>query len=553
MITEDEAAPPPPPLSPPPAQEATTIGKYIARFRYERPQPREARAAAQRSDFWWTKSPRYTRSPSPPSPSTWASAAFAFPYDEEEETEMVDELAESKDKILAEDEESVEKKWRQRLGLSNSDSGQGINNSELSEAKSPAPQLWSSEEWEAVDLEEEEDEVEEDPEQVIERVRRRLNWGTTTARPKSMESPLVINTDRRDGSRGQLRTKPPLSPGFRREDTSGSFGFSSPSSWGTIERDFGDDQFVKSSLSSADAKDAVVDGKEEGKSRDLDEVKTIRPRSEKSAEESETQSVYSELRFVDMEPSGMRSSNSSVGSYGSLKSGGSNDVSVVPIDESNGEGPATIHFDSAYENNAAIDKPEEKLQSNTVPEVSELPQLPPLSPARPNLALDLVMPSPDHNRSVRSQDSSSSSSRGTSETAKTLDNLVSLVVHSWESDFFSPSRQEDLSPINDQQVIVTGSNEDSSDMKVSKAPVSPDAKLPSKAEDLSEDNETKTVQEPTATEISADVLLQESTQPDPDEEENDVNEVPGEEDDKVVQMLLGRILLLEEALRQLDG
>ncbi|KAG6966939.1 hypothetical protein JG688_00006539 [Phytophthora aleatoria] len=137
--TMESAPPPAPPLSP----ETTTIGKYIARFRYEKPQPREARAAAQRSDFWWTKSPRYSRSPSPP--STWASGGvFAFPG-EGEGGENEDLAANTEEKEVEEDKESVdsvESKLRQRL------------------------------DWGSVDLEEMEEEN-EDPEEVIERERHR--------------------------------------------------------------------------------------------------------------------------------------------------------------------------------------------------------------------------------------------------------------------------------------------------------------------------------------------------------------------------------------------
>lgn len=35
------------------ARGATTIGRYIARFRYEQPLPREQRAGVQKEDFWW--------------------------------------------------------------------------------------------------------------------------------------------------------------------------------------------------------------------------------------------------------------------------------------------------------------------------------------------------------------------------------------------------------------------------------------------------------------------------------------------------------------------
>ncbi|KAG1695511.1 hypothetical protein DVH05_019668 [Phytophthora capsici] len=552
MGTEDDAAPPPPPLSPPPAQEETTIGKYIARFRYDKPQPREARAAAQRSDFWWTKSPRYIRSPSPPSPSTWASGAFAFPDDEEEE-EISEELNESKEQNLSADEESVESKWRQRLGLSSSDLEQGINDmkgSELNDARPPVLQLWSSEGWGDVDLDEEEEEMEEDPEKVIERVRRRLNWGSapgknnsTPTRIKAMGLPLVINTDRR-----QLWTKPPLSPGFKKEDTRDSFDCSSR---GTTERDFGDDQFVKTSMENGDAKDVVRNGYKEEKNRVFDEMKTTHRQSERSEEESETKSVHSESLRTDVAALGMRFGNSSVTSHSSQKSEEFNDVSIESLDENNEEGPATTHFDAADENNTVIDKLEEKMRPDEVPQVPKLPQLPPRSPARPNFALDLEISSPDYNPSVCSQDSTSSSVQRASETAKTLDNLVSLVVHSWESDFFSPSRHEDTSTINGQLEQATG--EDLGDTRVLEAPVSPGAKISSPVGDLNEENETTTIQDPTATEISADVFIHKAMQDDPDEEETESSEVPGEEDDSIVQMLLGRISLLEEALRQLDS
>ncbi|KAG6616429.1 uncharacterized protein IUM83_18497 [Phytophthora cinnamomi] len=175
----------PPPLSPPPALEATTIGKYIARFRYEKPQPREARVAAQRSDFWWTRSPRYARSP-PRSPSTWASGGdFAFPEGEEEEEKEEEEIeGKINVNITTEEEEkeagvedgdssvdSVESKLRRRLGVWGSDSslgGEGPNSANVLQA-------WGSVDWSSVDLEEEPDDEEgEDPEEVIERVRRRL-------------------------------------------------------------------------------------------------------------------------------------------------------------------------------------------------------------------------------------------------------------------------------------------------------------------------------------------------------------------------------------------
>ncbi|EGZ06597.1 hypothetical protein PHYSODRAFT_248098 [Phytophthora sojae] len=281
-MAEDAAPPPPPPLSPPPALRATTIGKYIARFRYEKPQPREARVAAQRGDFWWTKSPRYARSP-PPSPSTWASGdVFSFPdedeqeeEEEEEEEEPIDEkttteeVEEKEFQIPQEGEgndssvDSVESKLRRRLRVWGSDSsreGEVLTGAEPAEVL----QSWGSVEWGSVDLDEvgEVEEVErEDPEEVIERVRRRLGWGsTTTSGAAASTSGLKLidfrlSIDKGEEPRRQLGRKPPLSPGsYRRGGPLEGFGARSTSSWGSTEqqRDFNGDEVKSSPVRSAD-------------------------------------------------------------------------------------------------------------------------------------------------------------------------------------------------------------------------------------------------------------------------------------------------------------
>lgn len=51
--TQPSAAAPPPARTVALAHGATTIGRYIARFRYEQPLPREQRVGVQKEDFWW--------------------------------------------------------------------------------------------------------------------------------------------------------------------------------------------------------------------------------------------------------------------------------------------------------------------------------------------------------------------------------------------------------------------------------------------------------------------------------------------------------------------
>ncbi|KAF1791824.1 Peptidase S1, PA clan [Phytophthora cactorum] len=149
-----------------------------------------------------------------------------------------------------------------------------------------------------------------------------------------------------------------------------------------------------------------------------------------------------------------------------------------------------------------------------------------------------ILASPNDNVSGRSQDSSSSDRREElipTETTKTLDNLVSLVVHSWENDFFSTSESKEVDPTDDTREQVTESREGSNCIEDTppnvKHPPTPQKMVPTQ---------------------NIYLLKEKSTQPDQDDEEKEDDEVPGEEDDQIVQMLLGRISLLEEALRQID-
>lgn len=184
--------PPPPPASPPPSASAspsaasaggvrppplelapreTTIGKYIARFRFGQPRPRDARAAVDSGDFWWTRSPRYKRSQSP------SSAASASP-------------GRSRASVFdLEDEDSLQGKEN---APSDSNDGRATSRGlyrslddlerRVREDLSEAPSLASS--WSSVHSLTEDtaasrvavESAAEDPEVVIERVRRRLGW-----------------------------------------------------------------------------------------------------------------------------------------------------------------------------------------------------------------------------------------------------------------------------------------------------------------------------------------------------------------------------------------
>ncbi|KAG7381502.1 hypothetical protein PHYPSEUDO_005959 [Phytophthora pseudosyringae] len=590
----ESAPPPPPPLSPPPALETTTIGKYIARFRYEQPQPREARVAAQRSDFWWTKSPRYARSPSPP--STWASGGvFAFPDEEEElEEELAAKMEKEQGKNEVEDDgDSVESTLRRRLGLDSSEARQGTSH------QGEVPQVahsWGSVDWGSVDLEEEEEEEEEeDPEKVIERVRRRLGWGatavglasSTASRLKPIDFRLSVDADRRDPGRRQEGLKPPLSPGsFRKGESLDSLGARSDSSWGSMQqqRDRGADRFEEAAslTSSPDTKEnrqraLEVDGKE-GENRSPSASVSL-------ADGNEAENDHGRLSPTDVAALELRSNSSSVSSIrsrGSEPHEASDDALSGPVNERFKEVPSpTSSLLDTSERNLSVERQEEKpqvcreIQEHSVAN-TELPLISTASPARPALAQELGSPPSNDNISgyFRGPNSPSISREKlvvpSETTTKTLNNLVSLVVHSWENDFFSTfeCEQEEGELTDDKQEPVTESKEDSNGIgDTCHAPASPNVDLPTPSNGSSEDKATNSdILDPTTTEFTTEIAVRETvstetinppkeepTQPDPDNEEKEENEVPGEEDDQLVQMLLGRIALLEEALSQIDS
>ncbi|ETN07810.1 hypothetical protein, variant [Phytophthora nicotianae INRA-310] len=545
MVKEvDESAPPPaPPLSPPPVIETTTIGKYIARFRYEKPLPREARAAAQQSDFWWTKSPRYSRSPSPP--STWASGGvFAFPNeDSDEEGDRLEAKTEEEPDSPAEDDresvDSIESKLRQRLGLWSSKSSQ-VTRKESSPARPlEVLQSWVSMDWGSVDLEEMEEDN-EDPEEVIERVRRRLGWGATTpgissstvAKLKPIEFRLSLGaTGSRDPNRRQLGMKPPLSPGFMvgtASDSADNRSILSQESMGR-ERGNGSGRFEEvSSIGRADEKDpSVVNGKEDEKQSPVDEQEekiSVHGENVSLVKANVDRSVHGALPSADIAAERLRSSSSSVDSHTSQTSEPRDNTLVMPTNEDIGDAPSTSPLLGTSEKlEAETQTPNQESEHDAADAVAEPPLLPTASPVRPDVSPELVLPPSNVNASERSQNSSSSDTKEEltpTETTKTLDNLVSLVVHSWGNDFFSTSESKEGEPT-DTREQVTESREDSNGSNEDRDPITME----------------NTGQK----------------QPDPDTEEKEDVVVPGEEDDQIVQMLLGRIALLEEALHQIDS
>jgi len=620
-MTDDASPPPPPPLSPPPEPETTTIGKYIARFRYEKPQPRESRVSPQRGEFWWTKSPRFARSPSPP--STWASGgAFSFPDDElaagspqkEENASPAPSAAEGDDD---ESVDSVESKLRRRLGVWESDASRGIGakSEEFgSEKVEDVGQSWGSADWSSVDLQEMDDELqEEDPEQVIERVRRRLGWGgasgvtlETAPRLKPLELHLSTDeeADRKQASRRTSFTlKPPLSPdSFRCGSPLDSGGCRSEASWGSLghERRHADEGFdeVVSSMSSAGAKSvreqvSMVERTYEEKQPAVDgsEEKPA-AQTARSVDEGDSTGVRGAPSPVDV---AMRASHSSVDwprSQGSELSDGptrSLDRSTVAMDDAlaadreesgllDSVAFASERKEEVEEKDGEPKEQREPPENDTVLQAPGLPLLQTSSPARPDLVVGRVC---SDALPGRSHESNSSLRRSEdvipSQTTQTLDSLVSLVVHSWENAFFAgpeaaavepdevaASEQNPTAAANASTSQEESASDDGNEDKGARDPSAQDPKtaVPVEGEEARASAPMPTENTPYAHDASEkrdsslpvvrEPVGNSTTQSDHEDEEKEDSPAPGEEDDQVVRMLLERVALLEEALRQTD-
>ncbi|GMF32557.1 unnamed protein product [Phytophthora lilii] len=571
-MADDASPPPPPPLSPPPAPQPTTIGRYIARFRYEQPRPREQREAPTRADFWWTRSPRYSRSPSPP--STWASGGvfFADEGDEDGDEEAGVPSVEGTQKALERSVDSVESDLRRRLGVWSGDFS-AADDAAPSTASQSLRRSWGSEDSALAELE-------EDPEEVIERVRRRLGWASTSTASASRLRPINLRLSVSGDTPPQLRLTPPLSPASRSREALDTFGYSS---WDSVEREreYGKhDEEIASVSSSAEVKDGfevmIVEAKDEGHRSPV---------------------TGSEMKTNTREDEGVLTSfaDSPLGSSASLAEPLGLGELVAGLDDGehehiNGKCDAPPDVDKYYARSSSSSssatcepngevlrqeesRPEDQVQKcSAVHQVPELPLLPTRSPARPDTGTNGV--SPSANASTAAEDThalvSTQDNTVPSETAKTLDSLVSLVVHSWENDFFSDPASEQNGPAlhDDIRDYETAKTEDSSGA-ADNIPAELDQVTNREIFQVKFDGKnvmvaTDTAQDRTNAVLSAGEIVTKTEAADTiadaedkaeeleEDEDDEDSEVPGEEEDQIIKLLLSRISLLEETLRQID-
>ncbi|RLN46982.1 hypothetical protein BBJ28_00010044 [Nothophytophthora sp. Chile5] len=606
---DDEAAPPPPPpLSPPPTQTTTTIGKYIARFRYEKPQPREARAAVQRSEFWWTMSPRYARSPSPP--SSWASGgAFDFPETEESEGDeqtLQEPAADSKDTQEGDGEdvksvESVERKLRRRLGAPSSANSRSSNHISQSVASPSIEAMasWESSDWQTLELAEvdtteqalsEEDEEEDDPEEVIERVRRRLGWNVARSISRPPAFHLSLENTQKPSLKPRHQQKPPLSPvGPLRMEPFGSRAQSSSTcNWGSPVpvRGRGDQHADPMSLletSSAVGPSAetlknegdgeeyqwegtLIDGDDEMKLPLGDDVISSRGSSvhtvDRGACSSETTSVVVNHLLVEADVAEQKGDNTKrppirLNDLHEATAICPKETLITGEKSSEHEGHlGEIAVSDDFQGGEAIGH----VQAN-------LPALPAVSSVLWDAISDPLALSTSRRSQLSTSSSRSRDGRVLRETTATLDNLVSLVVHSWGD---SPERElekreqerkgskpqieygatvgNDIGDAVERSAVVgatNGVNEEKPNATREEDSSAQDA-VESALEVMPQTREASAVGN--ALEVLKIAQLGNDAK-----EEAEEDELPGEQDDEIVRMLLERIALFEHALRRIDS
>ncbi|GMF51480.1 unnamed protein product [Phytophthora fragariaefolia] len=569
----EEEAPPPPPLSPPPALEPTTIGN-----------------------------------PSPP--STWASGGvFSFPDDEEEEDEEEKEEREINGENAkevrgegvplegdgADSIDSVESKLRRRLGIWSSVEGEEESDGSAGAKPAEVLQSWGSVEWRSIELEDDDDEEEvgdedETPEKVIERVRKRLGWGVMAAsRLKPIDFRLSMDkSNRTEEPRRQVGRKPPLSPGTHRNgDRLDTFNFRSTSSWESLKQEWEfDDSSEEMKLSSGDSaakarEPGIMEVKEEDQQSSV--VRNERELSVNCDSISPAEKGDASAADRDMKVSGLPAGSHTSPTVKTVTTDGAGPAKRVsggittnhrPMTPRSEESRFASNFDSktAHEQHMKELQSEKKTEDSSTGQVPNAPLLLSISPSRPEPALVAALPSSNDSLGGSSDDLCAASPGHDqsipTETAKTLDSLVSLVVQSWEHDFFSgPSSEQQ------NEATVTYKQEDTAASKTmaSGKPISDVVTLAQSNEDhlahskvkSEATNSSVSVQysstvssaEAAPTPASADIN---SAQPEEitllqrGDDDNEDSEVPGEKEDQIVQMLLERIVLLEEALRQVD-
>ncbi|CEG46415.1 uncharacterized protein PHALS_02818 [Plasmopara halstedii] len=612
-----------PPQSPSVGLETTTIGKYIARFRYEKPQPREARMAAEHGDFWWTRSPRYTRSLSPFSKRE-SNDVFDYLDDDEEDNADGDSEIKVKEEIMqlpAEEEcESVENKLHRRSTCLSRQSIEKTRDSwdRLGTVRtSESMQSWDSVNLELMDFEDEEIRNEEDPEDVIERVRRRLGWDTTmpangllnAPRPKPTKFQLAI------AKRGchNLGMKPPLSPNLctRLDAVDKSTPSLRPSQLG---REFGARDFNERVSPTCDASArivSVIEVEENLEHLAIAEQDVQLEAGNKFSKSVTYETVSDVLSSGDFTIKQLQCSCKTVASQLPESEKAFDSAVIIPsnniIEKHRSIALSQVEKSGPVEENRFVNlqSPHQIPDDDTAGTVTSSLLEQKASPVRASSASKLAVHlSSDQLIVVQDQDltSSGSSDKMVSvETTKILHDMVNFVVRSWENNFHlkSVSELKDSRGESQEQIASLETNvnlqdnacdetvshrvgltatskgsdtdkevgDDAQNLKkmTTEDSVSHHVGLTATSKGSDTDNEvgddaqdlTKMTTEDSNDEIftqyDTEFSNKESTRPEREDEKIEDGETSEEENDPIVQMLQNRIFLLEEALRQIDN
>ncbi|KAJ0391151.1 hypothetical protein P43SY_011619 [Pythium insidiosum] len=470
---------------------STTIARYIARFRHERPRPREERAHEIRhEDFWWTQrsaSPSPSSSPSPPRPhdskgNLSASASLEWEHELWAELSSAASSGREPPQSTADSAAAASSAVPSPVSAPDAEPPAATEPSAFCAAAEESP-AWSHDDPFAAM-----EESLEDPEIVIQRVRRRLGLGRqpSTVHAQDESKPQALSL----ADLGGELTSPDRSPWPPLELSLFAIGVSTADCPGQQASE----SAVSISLGVEQLSDEESKQTDEEPSHKADEALQLKETDARETdEELHEREDEGQEQVVEMDASAEAQSKADVPPCG--------DDASMPRRGMDQEG-------------ARSDV--EAQEMTTIMASSPVRNSPDTADAAPDEVAESPGVSERHAEQPAGTDpaAEATSEREISvETAHTLDRLVSFVVHAWGDDVFPSGDEDEARSVFESVSAGAGEREGGT----------PEPPTPTPASDHQEQ----------------------------DEEQTDLEVTAADTDDMIVRLLCDRIALLEAALRRL--
>ncbi|KAJ0412088.1 hypothetical protein ATCC90586_004008 [Pythium insidiosum] len=466
---------------------STTIARYIARFRHERPRPREERAHEIRhEDFWWTQR---SASPSPrshdPSGDLSASASLEWEHELWAELSSVASSGREPPQSTAASVAAASSAVPSPVSAPDAEPPAATEPS-ASSVEAEEPPSWSHDDPFAAM-----EESLEDPEIVIQRVRRRLGLGrqppTVQAQEESKPQALSLADLGEELSSPERSPWPPLELSLSAIDVSTADYLGQQASESAVSISLGMEQLN-------DEESKQTDEEPSHKADDALQLKETDARE--TVEELHEREDEGQEQVVEMDASAEAQSKADVPPCG--------DDATMPRRGMDEEG-ARSDGDAQEMATSSASSP-----ARNSPDTAE---------AAPDELAESPVFSERHAEQLAGTDpaAEATSEREISvETAHTLDRLVSFVVHAWGDDVSQSGDEDEARSVSESVAADSRAGESEGG--------TPEPPTPRPASDHQEQ----------------------------DEEHTDLEVTAADMDDMIVRLLCDRIALLEAALRRLE-